>query len=232
MKKFRRILVKISGEALSGTGSGVHSAAVQSVATQLKDIASTGVQLAVVVGGGNFWRGRTSPDMDRVTADNVGMLATVMNALVLGDALSQLGVRNRVFSALPMPKVAETHNVLQERALLEEGCVVIYGGGTGAPFFSTDTATVLRACEINADAVFFAKAIDGVYDSDPATNKNAKKYDEITFDKVIKDNLKVLDLTAAAMCREFGISAVCFSKEEKNGILRILNGEKLGTIIH
>ncbi len=231
MLKYKRILVKISGEALSCKGHGVDAQATKNVALQLKQVLELGVQVAAVVGGGNFWRGRTSENMDRTIADQIGMLATCMNALALGDALTQLGVKNKVFTAVTIDKVANAHDVLAEREILQQGGVVIFGGGTGAPFFSTDTAAVLRACEINADAVFFSKAVDGIYDSDPALNPAAKKYDEISFDKVIADNLKALDLTASAMCKEYGISAVCFGKNEENGILRILKGEKLGTII-
>lgn len=231
MKKFKRILVKISGEALSDGGRGINEEKVFAVAKQLRQIAESGVQTAVVVGGGNFWRGRTGENMDRVTADQIGMLATVMNALALGDALTQLGAKNKVFTALTIDRVANSHNVTEERRLLENGYTVVFGGGTGSPFFSTDTAAVLRACEVGAEAVFCAKAVDGVYDSDPTKNPHAKRFDEISVDEVIAKNLKALDITAMAMCREYGVSMVCFSKDEPNGIMRILNGERLGTIV-
>lgn len=231
MLKYKRILIKISGEALADDKRGVSAQATKQVALQLKQVLDAGVQVAAVVGGGNFWRGRTSENMDRAIADQIGMLATIMNALALGDALTQLGVPNKVFTSVTVDKVANPHNVLAEREVLQQGGIVIFGGGTGSPFFSTDTAAVLRACEIHADAVFFSKAVDGIYDSDPAINPNARKFDEISFDKVLANNLKALDLTAAAMCKEFGISAVCFGKDEKDGILRILQGEKLGTVI-
>ena len=229
MVKYDRILIKVSGEALSA-GSGIDADSLARTADTIKQAAEK-TQVAVVVGGGNFWRGRTSENMDRVTADNIGMLATVMNALALGSALTACGVKNKVFSAVTVNKVLPTYVCADANKALDEGYVVVFGGGTGAPFFTTDTAAALRACEIGAKAIFCAKAVDGVYDSDPKTNPNAKKYDEITFDKAIADNLKALDVTAMSMCREYSIPVAGFSKDEPNGILRILDGEKLGTII-
>lgn len=229
MVKYDRILIKVSGEALSA-GSGIDADSLARTADTIKRVAEK-TQVAVVVGGGNFWRGRTSENMDRVTADNIGMLATVMNALALGSALTACGVKNKVFSAVTVNKVLPTYVCADANKALDEGYVVVFGGGTGAPFFTTDTAAALRACEIGAKAIFCAKAVDGVYDSDPKTNPNAKKYDEITFDKAIADNLKALDVTAMSMCREYSIPVAVFSKDEPKGILRILDGEKLGTII-
>lgn len=229
MVKYDRILIKVSGEALSA-GSGIDADSLARTADTIKQVAEK-TQVAVVVGGGNFWRGRTSENMDRVTADNIGMLATVMNALALGSALTACGVKNKVFSAVTVNKVLPAYVCADANKALDEGYVVVFGGGTGAPFFTTDTAAALRACEIGAKAIFCAKAVDGVYDSDPKTNPNAKKYDEITFDKAIADNLKALDVTAMSMCREYSIPVAVFSKDEPNGILRILDGEKLGTII-
>lgn len=229
MVKYDRILIKVSGEALSAD-SGIDADSLARTADTIKQVAEK-TQVAVVVGGGNFWRGRTSENMDRVTADNIGMLATVMNALALGSALTACGVKNKVFSAVTVNKVLPTYVCADANKALDEGYVVVFGGGTGAPFFTTDTAAALRACEIGAKAIFCAKAVDGVYDSDPKTNPNAKKYDEITFDKAIADNLKALDVTAMSMCREYSIPVAVFSKDEPKGILRILDGEKLGTII-
>ena len=231
MIKYKRILLKISGEALSNGLSGISGPSTVELAKQLKQIADTGVQLAIVVGGGNIWRGREIDTMDRANADNIGMLATVMNGLALGEALSSLGVPNKVVSSFAIDKVAEMHFLPNVMRYLEEKKVVIFVGGTGSPYFSTDTAASLRACEIHADAMFCLKAVDGIYDSDPKLNPKAKKYDELTYDKVIADNLKALDLTAVAMCREFGVKVVTIGKNEPNGILRVLNGEKLGTII-
>ena len=231
MIKYKRILLKISGEALSNGLSGISGPSTVELAKQLKQIWQTGVQLAIVVGGGNIWRGREIDTMDRANADNIGMLATVMNGLALGEALSAQGVDNKVVSSFAIDKLAERHFLPNVLKYLEEKKVVIFVGGTGAPYFSTDTAASLRACEIHADAMICLKAVDGIYDSDPKTNPKAKKYDELTYDKIIADNLKALDLTAIAMCREFGVKVITIGKNEPNGVLRVLNGEKLGTII-
>ncbi|MCH5159720.1 MAG: UMP kinase [Clostridiales bacterium] len=231
MIKYKRILLKISGEALSDGLSGISGPSTVELAKQLKQIWQTGVQLAIVVGGGNIWRGREIDTMDRANADNIGMLATVMNGLALGEALAAQGVDNKVVSSFAIDKLAERHFLPNVLKYLEEKKVVIFVGGTGAPYFSTDTAASLRACEIHADAMICLKAVDGIYDSDPKTNPKAKKYDELTYDKIIADNLKALDLTAIAMCREFGVKVITIGKDEPNGVLRVLNGEKLGTII-
>lgn len=230
MTKYNRILIKISGEALSN-GFGIDQDKVNEVALQLKQIAQTGVQLGVVVGGGNFWRGRTSTQMDRPTADYIGMLATCMNGLALNSALNYVGVASHVVSSLNLEKVAEPFYLPTVLGYLKSNQVVVFVGGTGSPFFSTDTAASLRACEINADALFCLKNIDGIYDSDPKVNPNAVKYDQLSYDKIIADNLKALDLTAVAMCREFSLQVVALGKDEPDGIVRVLNGEKLGTII-
>ena len=231
MIKYKRILLKISGEALSDGLSGISGPSTVELAKQLKQISQTGVQLAIVVGGGNIWRGREIDTMDRANADNIGMLATVMNGLALGEALTAQGVANKVVSSFAIDKVVETSLLPNVLRYLEEKKVVIFVGGTGAPYFSTDTAASLRACEIHADAMICLKAVDGIYDSDPKRNPKAKKYDELTYDKIIADNLKALDLTAIAMCREFGLKVITIGKNEPNGVLRVLNGEKLGTII-
>lgn len=231
MAKYKRILLKISGEALSDGKENICGESTAMLANQIKQIVATGVQLGIVIGGGNFWRGRTNDTMDRATADYIGMLATVMNGLALGEALTAVGIDNRVVSSFAIDKVSETFFLPNVKRYLNEGKVVIFVGGTGSPYFSTDTAASLRACEIHADAMFCLKAVDGIYDSDPKLNPNAQKYDEISFDKVIADNLKALDLTAIAMCREYGLKVVALGKDEKDGVLRVLNGEKLGTII-
>lgn len=233
MNKYKRIVLKVSGEALAGGANhGISNDGVVAVAQQIKKVVDLGVELGVVVGGGNFWRGRTCDDMNRATADYIGMMATVMNALALGEGLTAAGVKNKVVSSLAIDKVCETYFLPNVQKYLAEGYVVIFAGGTGSPFFSTDTCASLRACEIGADAMFCAKAIDAVYDSDPAKNPNAVRFDEITFDKIIADNLKVLDLTSVAMCREFGMPVVVYGKDEPDGIIRLLKGEKLGTVIH
>lgn len=231
MPKYNRILLKISGEALSDGHMNICGESAMNVASQIKQIVSTGVELGVVVGGGNIWRGRAIDSMDRATADYIGMLATVMNGLALGEALSSVGVENRVVSSFAIDKVTETYFLPNVKRYLGDGKVVIFVGGTGSPYFSTDSAASLRACEIHADALVCLKAVDGLYDSDPKLNPNAIKFDEISYDKVIADNLKALDLTAIAMCREFGVKIICIGKDEPNGVVRALNGEKLGTII-
>lgn len=231
MSKYKRILLKISGEALSDGHMNICGESAMNVAEQIKQIVSTGVQLGIVVGGGNIWRGRTIDSMDRATADYIGMLATVMNGLALGEALNSVGVENRVVSSFAIDKVTETYFLPNVNRYLNEGKAVIFVGGTGSPYFSTDTAAALRACEIHADALVCLKAVDGLYDSDPRVNPKAIKYDEVTYDKVIAENLKALDLTAIAMCREFGVKIIALGKDEPNGIVRILKGEKLGTTI-
>lgn len=231
MTKYKRILLKISGEALSDGHMNINGESTANVAAQIKQIVNAGVELGVVVGGGNIWRGRTIESMDRSTADYIGMLATVMNGLALGEALTACGVDNKVVSSFAIDKVAETYFLPKVNSYLKEGKVVIFVGGTGSPYFSTDTAASLRACEIHADALICIKSVDGIYNSDPTLNKKAVKYDQISYDKVIADNLKALDLTAIAMCREFGVKIVVLGKNEKDGILRALKGEKLGTIV-
>lgn len=231
MSKYKRILLKISGEALSDGHMNINGESAQNVARQIMQIVATGVQLGIVVGGGNIWRGRTIETMDRATADYIGMLATVMNGLALGEALKAFGVENRVVCSFAIDKVAETYFLPNVNRYLNEGKVVIFVGGTGSPYFSTDTAASLRACEIHADALVCLKSVDGVYDGDPKVRHDVQKYDEISYEKIIADNLKALDLTAIAMCREFGIQVVVIGKDELNGVVRVLNGEKIGTTI-
>lgn len=231
MTDYKRIVIKVSGESLSGGKFGIDGGSANKLALQLKKIADLGVQVGVVVGGGNFWRGRSSQDMDRTVADNIGMLATVMNGLALGEALTSNGVKCKVVSSIGITKVVEQYDFQSVNGYLNDGNIVVFVGGTGLPYFSTDTTLTLRACEIHADAIFFMKNIDGIYDSDPKQNPNAKKYDEITYDKIIADNLKAMDMTAIAMCREYGMKAIALGMHEEDGILRVLKGEKLGTII-
>lgn len=227
---YNRILLKISGETFSGNNN-IDGESVTNVAKQIKRIVATGVELGIVVGGGNIWRGRDNISMDRATADYIGMLATVMNGLALSDALTSLGVENRVTSSFAIDKVTETYFLPNVKRYLNEGKVVIFVGGTGSPYFSTDTAASLKACEISADALVCLKAVDGIYDSDPKLNPKAVKYDNVSYDKVIADNLKALDLTAIAMCREYGVKILAIGKDEPDGVIRALRGEKVGTII-
>lgn len=231
--KYKKVLLKISGEALAGEKkTGLDEDMLQQVAEQVKAIKEMGVQVAVVVGGGNFWRGRTSQSMDRATADYMGMLATVINSLALQDAFERNGIPARVQTAIEMREVAEPY--IRRRAISEmnKGSVVIFGAGTGNPFFSTDTTAALRAAEIEADVILLAKKVDAVYDSDPETNPDAKKYDELTHQEVLEKNLKVMDSTAASICRDNEIMIHVFGLSEPENVIKAVCGEKIGTFIY
>ncbi len=230
--KYKRILLKISGEALAGDKKiGINDDVVIKITEQIKKVTDLGVQVALVVGGGNFWRGRSSEAMDRVTADHMGMLATLMNALALSDALEQHGATTRVMSAVECRQMAEPY--IKKRAVrhLEKGRVVIFACGTGNPFFSTDTGAALRANEIGADVFMKATMVDGVYDKDPNVYPDAVKYDVISHDDVLRMNLKVMDATAAALCRDNQTRILVFSMKDPENIVRIASGEELGTIV-
>ncbi len=230
--KYKRVILKISGEALAGEGKmGYDEAVVNEVVGQITEAVKMGVQIGIVVGGGNFWRGRQGVAMDRSTADHMGMLATVMNALCLQDAIEQKGVPTRVQTAITMSRIAEPYIRRKAVADLEKGRVVIFGCGTGNPFFSTDTAAALRAAEINADVILLAKNVDGIYDSDPKVNPNAKKYDEISYIDFIKQELKAMDTTAVTICMENKTPILAFGLNEKNAIVRAASGEEMGTWI-
>ncbi len=230
--KYKRALIKLSGEALAGKSSfGISGEEIELVIKQIKEVVSEGVQIGIVVGGGNFWRGRQGTNMDRTTADHMGMLATVINALALQDALEQSGIPTRVQTALTIQRVAEPYILRRALRHLEKGRVVVFACGTGNPYFSTDTGAALRAAEIHADVLLCAKNIDGIYDCDPKKNPNAKKYDEISYLDFIKNGLTALDTTAVSLCRENNIPIIAFGLCEENSIVRAINGEKLGTII-
>ncbi len=232
-QKYKRILLKISGEALAGESKfGIDFETLKPLAKVIKNCSKSGVQIAIVVGGGNFWRGRTSGNMNRVKADHMGMLATVINAIGLSDALEEQGVKSRVMTSIAIPQVGELYSPEKAIKHLEKGEVVIFGYGTGNAFFSTDTAASLRAAEIQAEIIFKATNVDGVYDSDPSKNPDAKKYSDITFKEVLAKNLNVMDSTAASMCRDNDISLLVFSMKDPNNILEAINGENLGTIVH
>ncbi len=229
---YKRILLKLSGEAMAGDkGMGIDFDTVLGIAKAVKECADAGVQMAVVVGGGNFWRGRQSGKMDRTRADHMGMLATAINALGLADALEQLGCEVRVQTGIVMNQIAEPY--IRARAIrhLEKGRVVIFGCGTGNPFFSTDTAAALRAAEIEADIIFKASLVDGIYDSDPKTHPNAVKYDEISYLDVLNKELKVMDSTAATMCRDNHLPILVFHLDDPQNIVRAARGEAIGTIV-
>ena len=229
---YKRLLLKLSGEVLAGEkGTGIDFEKVLDVCERVKQCVDMGVQVAIVVGGGNFWRGRSSGKMDRTRADHMGMLATTINALALQDALEQRGVDTRVQTAIEMRQFAELY--IRNKAVrhLEKGRVVIFACGSGNPFFSTDTAAALRAAEIDADAILLAKNVDGVYDSDPNINKDAVKFDELTYLDVISKGLKVMDSTASTLCMDNNIPLLVFGLDDPHNIIKVLNGEKIGTVV-
>lgn len=230
--KYKRIILKISGEALAGESKwGIDTETVKRIAKQVKDVHTLGVQVAIVVGGGNFWRGRTSKDMDKATADYIGMLATVMNSMALQQAIEAIGLQTRVQTAIEMKEIAEPY--IRRKAVhhLERGKVVIFGAGTGNPFFSTDTAAALRAAEIDADIILLAKNIDAVYSADPAIDPSAIKYSRLTHFEVLEKDLKVMDSTAASLCRDNDIDIQVFGIAEDTNIMKAVLGEDIGTII-
>lgn len=229
---YNRVLLKVSGEALAGEQRfGINEEMTRKVAKQVKEIHDLGVEVAIVVGGGNFWRGRTSKDMDRATADYMGMLATVMNSLALQDALLALGVKARVQTAIDMTEIAEPYARRKALAHLEQGSIVIFGAGTGSPFFSTDTTAALRAAEMDVDAILLAKNVDAVYDKDPAVHPDAKKFSRLTHMEVVEKDLKVMDLTAATLCKDNNIKIHVFGIAEDGNVMRAVLGEDIGTII-
>jgi uridylate kinase len=230
---YKRILLKLSGEALKGdTEFGIDPQTVNKIAKQIKDVHDLGVEIGIVVGGGNIWRGATAAQlgMDRAQADYMGMLATVMNGLAIQDALEHIGVPTRAMTALSIDEVAEGY--IRRRAIrhLEKGRVCIFVGGLGSPYFSTDTACVLRATEIGAEIILMAKnGTDGVYDADPKTNPNAKLYTEVPFSEILAKNLKVMDLTAASLCKENKLEIIVFNMNKDGNIVKAVNGDKIGT---
>jgi uridylate kinase len=231
---FKRILLKISGEALAATqGFGVDTIRIHEVAAELADVHTLGIQMAIVVGGGNFFRGVADQarNMDRVSADHMGMLATVINALALQDALEKQNVFTRVQTAIEMNQVAEPF--IRRRAIrhLEKGRVVIFAGGTGNPYFSTDTAASLRATEIKADAILKATKVDGIYDADPMKVPDAKKYSSLTYMDVLKQGLKVMDSTAISLCKDNNLPIIVFNLNQHGNIRRVLLGEKIGSLV-
>ena len=230
---YKRILLKISGEVLAGgKGMGIDYDTVLNICSAVKECVDMGVQVGLVVGGGNFWRGRSSGDMDRTRADHMGMLATVMNSLALADALEHLKVPVRVQTAIAMQQIAEPY--IRNKAVrhLEKGRVVIFGCGTGNPFFTTDTAAALRALEIDADIMFKATNVDGVYDKDPHKYPDAKKYDTLTFTKVLEDRLAVMDGTAATLCRDNKLPILVFDLADPDNIAKAVQGENVGTLVY
>ena len=231
--RYKRILLKLSGEALAGDKKfGLDFDKLASIAAQVKACVELGVSVGIVVGGGNFWRGRSGDKMDRTRADHMGMLATVINALAIADSLEALDVPVRVQTGIEMNKIAEPY--IRGKAIrhLEKGRVVVFACGTGNPYFTTDTGAALRAVEIDADVILLAKNVDGVYDSDPNINPDAKKYDEISFTDVLSKDLGVIDSTAASLCRDNHLPILVFGLDKPENIVRVAKGEKIGTIIN
>ena len=230
--KYNRILLKLSGESLAQPKDfGINFEHVVEICKMIKEIQDMGIGVGIVVGGGNFWRGRSNEHMDRVTADHIGMLGTIMNALAIGDAFKQIGAEHRILTAISMTEISEAF--CKNRALrhLEKGRIVVFGGGTGSPFFSTDSAAALRAAEVKADVVIKLTNVDGVYDSDPNKNKKAKKYDEITFKEVLEKNLQVMDGAAIAICRDSNIPIEIINLGDLKNLKKLLLGEKIGTLV-
>ncbi len=232
--KYTRVILKLSGEALAGNkGFGIDPETAISIAEQIKEIIALGIQVGIVVGGGNFWRGiaGSAKGMDRATADYIGMMATVMNSLALQDAMEKMEVVTRVLTAIEMREIAEPY--IRRRALrhLEKGRVVIFGAGTGNPYFSTDTCAALRAAEIEAEVILMAKQVDGVYDSDPVKNPNARRYNELSYIDVLNKGLKVMDSTAASLCMDNKIPLIVFDLNQKGNIKRVVMGENIGTYV-
>ena len=230
--QYKRILLKVSGEALAGAkGAGFDEDTMQAICGGVKKARELGAQIGIVVGGGNFWRGRASGEMERTCADKIGMLATVMNCLALADALRQQGVPAVVQTSIVMPQVAPVFTRDDAVAALEAGNVVLFGGGTGCPFFSTDTASALRAIETGCDVMFKATMVDGVYDKDPKKYPDAVKYSTLTFTEVLEKKLAVMDGTAATLCRENGLPILVFDLADPDNIARAVRGEEIGTLV-
>jgi|SRR5690606_2103580 len=233
--KYKRVLLKLSGESLMGDkGFGIDNKVLEFFSNEIKKVHDVGLQLGIVIGGGNIYRGLSATDqgIDRVTGDQMGMLATMINSLALQNAIEKKGIYTRLMSSIKMEEIAEPY--IRRRALrhLEKGRVVIFGAGTGHPYFSTDTAASLRAVEIQADAIFKGTRVDGVYDSDPEKNPSAFKFDEISYLNILKKNLKVMDLTAVSLCQENNLPMVVFNMNKPDNLLKVVLGEQIGTFIH
>ena len=228
----KRILLKLSGEAISGNkGFGFDEATVVGVAKQVKQLVDTGIEVGIVIGGGNFWRGRTSETIDRTKADQIGMLATVMNCIYVSEIFRSEGMMTNVLTPFECGSFTKLFSKDRANKYFAKGMVVFFAGGTGHPYFSKDTGTTLRAIEIEADGIYLAKAIDGVYDSDPKTNPNAKKYDTVSIEEVIEKKLAVVDMTASVMCMENHMPMYVFALNEENSIVNAINGKFNGTVV-
>ena len=230
--KYKRVLLKLSGEALAGEDkTGINTKVVGEICDKIKEVVEMGVEVAIVVGGGNFWRGRTSENIDRTKADQIGMLATVMNCIYVSEIFRSVGIKTNVLTPFECGSFTKLFSKDRANKYFEKGMVVFFAGGTGHPYFSTDTATVLRAIEIEADVILSAKSIDGVYDSDPAVNPDAKKFDEISIEDVVNSRLGVIDLAAAVLCMENHMPMMIFGLNEENSIVNTVNGVTKGTLV-
>jgi uridylate kinase len=230
--KYKRIMLKISGEAIAGEGKfGIDSETLNNISSKICEVYKLGVQIAIVIGGGNFWRGRSGKGMDRTTADHMGMLATVINALALQDALESKGVPTRVQTAIEMRQIAEPY--IRRRAVrhLEKERIVIFACGTGNPYFSTDTTAALRAAEIDAEVILLAKKVDGVYDRDPIANPDAVKFDKLSYIDILNKGLGVMDSTATSLCMDNSIPLIVFGLDNPNNIVKVILGENIGTMV-
>ena len=233
MAIYKRVIIKLSGEALAGEkGFGIDESMLEYIVEQIKKVREENVEVGIIIGGGNFWRGRQALNIEKSAADHMGMLATVMNSIALQDALEAHGIPTRVQTALTITRVAEPYILRKALHHFEKGRIVIFACGTGNPFFSTDTGAALRAAEINAEVLLLAKNVDGIYDSDPKTNPKAKKFDELSYLDVIQKGLHAMDTTAISLCMENKIPIIAFALKEKDSIVRVVNGERIGTIIH
>lgn len=229
---YKRVIIKLSGEALAGAkGNGIDQGVLDTITNQIIEVRNLGVEIGIIVGGGNFWRGRQGTEMDRSQADHMGMLATVMNALALQDALERKGAPTRVQTALTITRVAEPYILRKAMSHLSKGRIVIFACGTGNPYFTTDTAAALRAAEIGAENILLAKNVDGIYDSDPKLNPNAKKLDKVSYKDYIAQGLKAMDTTAITICMENNIPVLAFGLFEENSLVRAVCGENIGTLI-
>lgn len=230
--KYKRVIIKLSGEALAGEkGHGIDEKVLGNIVDQIIEVKKLGVDIGIIVGAGNFWRGRQGTEMDRTTADHMGMLATVINALAIQDALERKNVPTRVQTALTITRVAEPYILRKAMSHLHKGRIVIFACGTGNPYFTTDTAAALRSAEIGAEILLLAKNVDGIYDSDPKLNKNAKKLDIVSYKEYIEKGLKAMDTTAITICMENEIPVLAFGLFEKDALLRAVKGEQIGTLI-
>jgi len=231
MDKINRVILKLSGEALAKKEGGYNDALIENIANQVKEIIDKGINVGVVIGGGNYWRGRSNNNIDRPKADQIGMLATIMNCIYVSEVFRSQGLKTNILTPFECGSMTKLFSKDRANKYFEKGMVVFFAGGTGHPYFSTDTGIVLRAIEMDADAILLAKAIDGIYDSDPKVNPNAKKYDTISIDEVVAKKLGVIDMTASVMCMENKMPLMVFGLEEENSIVKALSGQFNGTIV-